>query len=95
MATQAGKVEIPFLATYYPDATAMGAFNPYPLLVECTLLPIGLFVRTSFDDSVLNGPRMDKLLGGFERIVNGLVGCEGAGPEKWSSVGKMLEELVA
>lgn len=77
------------------DASAMGAFNPYALLVECTLLPINFLVRTSFDDDVLSGERMGELMGAFERVIGGLVGCEGTGREKWSSVGKMLEGLVA
>ena len=48
------------------DANAMGAFNPYALLVECTLLETGVFVRTSFDEDVLGVEALQSIFEAFE-----------------------------
>ena len=52
-------VEIPFPDTIISDprveVSAMCSFNPYALLVECTILPKVVFVRTSFDEEIVNG----------------------------------------
>ena len=48
------------------DADAMGAFNPYVLLVECTILGNGVFVRTSFDEDLLGVEALQRILVSFE-----------------------------
>ena len=44
----------------------MGAFHPYALLVECTLLGTGVFVRTSFDEDLLTVEVLQSIIASFE-----------------------------
>ena len=48
------------------DANAMGAFNSYALIVECTLPGNGVFVRTSFDVDLLGVEALQSILVSFE-----------------------------
>lgn len=50
------------------DPAAMGAFNPYPLLMECVMLDNGVAFRVSFDDEILSAEFIDSLLDDFAHI---------------------------
>ncbi|KAK4221924.1 hypothetical protein QBC38DRAFT_549646 [Podospora fimiseda] len=51
------------------EAAAMGAFNWYPLLVECTLLGAAIVARVSFDESVISAVEVDAMLVELESII--------------------------
>ena len=57
------------------DANAMGSFNPYAILMECTILGTGLFLRTSFDEDVVGIEGMQEILRRFEANIRYLL-CE-------------------
>jgi amino acid adenylation domain-containing protein len=59
------------------DANAMCNFNPYALLVECTILETGVFVRTSYDENVVGGEGMQEIVNMFEAQIRFLL----RGPE--------------
>ncbi|OAA40716.1 Amino acid adenylation [Metarhizium rileyi] len=50
------------------DPGAMGAFTPYPLLMECVMLDSGIAFRVSFDDEILSREFIDRLLDDFAQI---------------------------
>ncbi|KAM4056693.1 AMP-binding enzyme [Hirsutella rhossiliensis] len=54
------------------DAAAMGAFNPFPLLMECVMLDAGIAFRVSFDEAVLSAKAVEHMLDGFIAIIRAL-----------------------
>ncbi|KAK3994449.1 hypothetical protein QBC44DRAFT_286254 [Cladorrhinum sp. PSN332] len=67
------------------EAAAMGAFNWYPLLVECTLLGAAIVVRVSFDESVISAVEVDAMIVELESIIKGM------GNHLDSSVAELVE----
>jgi amino acid adenylation domain-containing protein len=44
------------------DPAAMGAFNPFPLLMECTMLDPGIAFRVSFDEKILSATAVEEMI---------------------------------
>ena len=55
------------------DANAMCCFNPYAILMECTILETGIFLRTSFDEDVVGIEGMQKIMRNFEANIRYLL----------------------
>ncbi|KAL0941321.1 uncharacterized protein CTRU02_204084 [Colletotrichum truncatum] len=56
------------------DAAAMGAFNPFPLLMEMTMLDEGVAFRVSFDEQILSAEQVEELLDELALIIQTLPG---------------------